>query len=84
MPEDADFPIIRFVDYVFEYAVKKGASNIHFEIFADGVLIRLRIDGVLTELPAPNRRLADAIISRVKILATFDLDEECLPQDGYI
>jgi type IV pilus assembly protein PilB len=84
MSEDAEFPIIRFVDHVLEYAVKKGASDVHFETFANSVLIRLRVDGVLVELPAPERSLGDAIISRVKTLATLDLAEKRLPQDGHI
>ncbi|MDR3317652.1 MAG: GspE/PulE family protein [Puniceicoccales bacterium] len=84
MPEDREFPIIRFVDHVLEYAVKQGASDVHFETFASSVLIRLRVDGVLIELPAPVRNLGDAIISRVKTLACLNLSEKRLPQDGHI
>ena len=84
MADDGDFPIIRFVDHVLEYGVKKHASDIHFETFADTVMVRLRVDGVLVELPAPSRGLGNPIISRVKTLANLDLAERRLPQDGHI
>jgi type IV pilus assembly protein PilB len=84
MPDDREFPIIRFVDHVLEYAVQRNASDVHFETFANSVLIRLRIDGVLVELPAPVRNLGDAIISRIKTIANLDLAEKRLPQDGHI
>jgi type IV pilus assembly protein PilB len=84
MPDDKEFPIIRFVDHVLEYAVQRNASDVHFETFANSVLIRLRIDGVLVELPAPVRHLGDAIISRIKTIANLDLAEKRLPQDGHV
>ncbi|MDR0590785.1 MAG: GspE/PulE family protein [Puniceicoccales bacterium] len=84
MSDDKEFPIIRFVDHVLEYAVQRNASDVHFETFANSVLIRLRIDGVLVELPAPVRNLGDAIISRIKTIANLDLAEKRLPQDGHI
>ncbi|MDR2807107.1 MAG: GspE/PulE family protein [Puniceicoccales bacterium] len=82
--DNSDFPIIRFVDYVLKYAVQRHASDVHFETFANTILIRLRVDGILFELPAPVRHLGDAIISRVKTLANLDLAERRLPQDGHI
>jgi type IV pilus assembly protein PilB len=77
-------PIIKFVDHVLEHAVTSQASDVHFETFSDLVVIRLRVDGVLQELPAPDRHLGDAIISRIKTLAQLDLTEKRLPQDGHI
>lgn len=84
MESREDFPVVRFVDHVLEYAVRKRASDVHFETFADCMKVRLRIDGVLVELPAPDHSLGDPIISRIKTLAGLDLAEKRLPQDGHI
>jgi type IV pilus assembly protein PilB len=84
MRDDREFPIIRLVGHVLEYAVQRNASDVHFKTFANSVLIRLRIDGILIELPAPVRNLGDAIISRIRTIANLDLAEKHLPQDGHI
>jgi type IV pilus assembly protein PilB len=84
MADAADSPIIRFVDYVLKYAVKRRASDIHIETFTHNIRIRLRIDGLLIELPAPDRKLGDSIISCIKTLAKVNLSEKRLPQDGHI
>jgi type IV pilus assembly protein PilB len=81
--EDAS-PIVRFVDNILERAVELHASDVHFETFEKDMLVRLRIDGVLREYPAPERKLGDAIVSRVKTLANLDSAEKRLPQDGHI
>ncbi|MDR2419711.1 MAG: GspE/PulE family protein [Puniceicoccales bacterium] len=77
-------PIVRFVDNMLEHAVETRASDVHFETFEKDMLVRLRIDGVLREYPSPERKLGDAIISRVKTLANLDSAEKRLPQDGHI
>ncbi|MDR0444804.1 MAG: GspE/PulE family protein [Puniceicoccales bacterium] len=82
--EETASPIIRFVDNVLERAVEAHASDIHFETFEKDMLIRLRIDGVLREYPAPERGLGGAVISRVKTLANLNSSEKRLPQDGHI
>lgn len=79
-----EFPVIRFVDYVLGLAVQHQASDVHFESFSDQLLVRLRIDGSLLELPAPDPNLATPIISRLKTLANLDPAEKRLPQDGHI
>ncbi|MDR1458130.1 MAG: GspE/PulE family protein [Puniceicoccales bacterium] len=84
MSWDIEPPIIKFVDHVLEHAIAHRASDAHFETFTGSVAIRLRVDGVLQELPAPDRHLGDAIISRIKTLAHLDLAEKRLPQDGHI
>ncbi|HWE37894.1 MAG TPA: ATPase, T2SS/T4P/T4SS family [Isosphaeraceae bacterium] len=76
--------IIRMVNQVLEQAVRSGASDIHLEPFEDGCKFRLRIDGVLHELPSPSKTSFTMIISRFKILAKMDIAEKRIPQDGAI
>jgi general secretion pathway protein E len=65
-------------------ALESRASDIHIEPFENRLIIRYRIDGVLHETESPPRRLSAAIISRVKIMASLDIAERRLPQDGRI
>lgn len=75
-------PVVRLVDQLMERAIDLGATDIHIETGRDELRIRLRVDGHLrTEQTAP-RHLAAAVISRVKILASLDIAERRLPQDG--
>lgn len=77
-------PVIRFVNLLIREAHEAAASDIHLEATRDGLRVRLRIDGVLTELPAPPRGLQAAVISRIKLLAELDIAERRAPQDGRI
>lgn len=77
-------PIIRFVQHVLGKAVREQASDIHFEPFARELKIRYRVDGALFEMPPPPSRLALPITSRIKVLASLDIAERRLPQDGRI
>ena len=75
-------PVVRLVDHLLERAIDLGATDIHIETGRDELRIRLRVDGHLrTEQVAP-RHLAAAVLSRVKILASLDIAERRLPQDG--
>jgi type IV pilus assembly protein PilB len=65
-------------------AIKDQASDIHFEPFEDEFKIRVRADGVLYEMVPPPRHLANAIVSRIKVMADLDIAERRLPQDGRI
>jgi general secretion pathway protein E/type IV pilus assembly protein PilB len=76
--------VIRLVNAVIRQAVIEKASDIHIEPFENEVRLRYRIDGILTEQPAPAMRLLPAIISRVKILSNLNIAEHRLPQDGRI
>ncbi|MDH4131816.1 MAG: GspE/PulE family protein, partial [Gemmatimonadota bacterium] len=76
--------VIRFVNLLIRDAYDAGASDVHFEATRDGLRVRLRIDGVLSELPRPPRGLQDAIVSRIKLLAELDIAERRRPQDGRI
>ncbi len=76
--------VIRLTNSFIRQAVNERASDIHIEPFENDVKLRYRIDGVLSEQPAPARRLLPAIVSRVKILANLNIAEHRLPQDGRI
>ena len=65
-------------------AIKDQASDIHFEPFEDEFKIRVRADGVLYEMVPPPRHLANAIVSRIKVMSDLDIAERRLPQDGRI
>ncbi len=75
-------PVIDFVNAVFTEAMAQRASDVHFEPFEDKVIVRLRIDGVLTQWRTAARGAFDAISSRVKLLSGMDIAERRLPQDG--
>ncbi|UNC92573.1 GspE/PulE family protein [Candidatus Contubernalis alkaliaceticus] len=75
-------PIIRVVDSFINRALKEGASDIHIEPQDDGMIIRLRVDGLLHNLISPPKILQHQLISRIKIMANLDISEKRLPQDG--
>jgi type IV pilus assembly protein PilB len=83
-PSDANGRIIRMVNQILEQALRNNASDIHLEPFEDGCKFRLRIDGVLHELPPPSKAIFIMIISRLKVLARMDIAEKRIPQDGAI
>jgi general secretion pathway protein E len=80
----SEAPVIRLVNLMLTKALESRASDIHIEPFENRLVIRYRIDGVLHEVESPPRRLSAAIISRVKIMASLDIAERRLPQDGRI
>jgi general secretion pathway protein E len=77
-------PVIRFVNLLIREAHDTGASDIHLEAMREGLRVRLRVDGVLSELPGPPRGLQAAVVSRIKLLAELDIAERRQPQDGRI
>ena len=77
-------PIRKLLNMVMLLAIKDQASDIHFEPFEDEFKIRVRADGVLYEMVPPPRHLANAIVSRVKVMANLDIAERRMPQDGRI
>ncbi|HET8941711.1 MAG TPA: type II secretion system ATPase GspE [Rudaea sp.] len=88
-PEDLlesedDAPIIRLINALLTEAVKEGASDIHIEPFENRLLVRFRIDGVLREVLSPQKAIANAVVSRIKVMAKLDIAEKRLPQDGRI
>jgi general secretion pathway protein E len=84
LESDDDAPIIRLINALLTEAVKEGASDIHVEPFESRLVVRFRIDGVLREVLAPQKAIANAVVSRIKVMAKLDIAEKRLPQDGRI
>lgn len=80
----SEAPVVRLVGLIVRRALETRASDIHIEPFEGRLIVRYRIDGVMHEAESPPRRLAAAVISRVKIMASLDIAERRLPQDGRI
>ncbi|SNS53237.1 type II secretion system protein E (GspE) [Azospirillum sp. RU38E] len=80
----SEAPVVRLVAHLIDEAVKARASDIHIEPFADALVLRYRIDGVLQNRPPPPPSLTRALVSRIKILAGLDIAERRLPQDGRV
>ena len=79
-----DAPVVKLVNLILTDAIKKKASDIHIEPYETSFRVRYRIDGVLYEVMKPPRKLKNAITSRLKIMASLDIAERRLPQDGRI
>jgi type IV pilus assembly protein PilB len=79
-----DAPVVRLVNAVLANAIKRRASDIHLEPFEKVFRVRFRVDGVLEEIMKPPLKLKNAITSRVKVMASMDIAERRLPQDGRI
>ncbi|WP_020676444.1 type IV-A pilus assembly ATPase PilB [Geopsychrobacter electrodiphilus] len=80
----ADAPVVKLVNLILTDAIKRKASDIHIEPYEHVFRVRYRIDGVLYEVMKPPKKLKNAITSRIKIMATMDIAERRLPQDGRI
>ena len=79
-----DAPIVRFVNKVMLDAIKRGASDIHFEPYERSYRIRFRLDGILKEVAGPPVQLAGKIAARLKVMSRLDIAERRVPQDGRI
>lgn len=77
-------PIIRLLNSLLMEAVKERASDIHIEPYEKGLDVRLRVDGILRKILSPPKIIQEALISRIKIIASLDIAEKRLPQDGRI
>jgi len=80
----SEAPVIRLVSVLITNALDMRASDIHVEPFENRLAVRYRVDGVLHDIDSPPKRLAAAVISRIKIMANLDIAERRLPQDGRI
>ncbi|MGH7663354.1 MAG: GspE/PulE family protein, partial [Gemmatimonadaceae bacterium] len=79
-----DAPVVRLINAILSDAVKRGASDIHFECFEHELRVRYRVDGALEEVMKPPMKMKPALISRFKIMASLNIAERRVPQDGRI
>ncbi|MFO1317800.1 MAG: type II secretion system ATPase GspE [Burkholderiales bacterium] len=77
-------PVIRMINALLLQALRERASDLHFEPYEARSVVRFRIDGVLRDVIEPPRALHAALVSRLKIMASLDIAEKRLPQDGRI
>ena len=80
----AQAPVIRMINALLLQALRERASDLHFEPYEARSVVRFRVDGVLRDVLEPPRALHAALVSRVKIMASLDIAEKRLPQDGRI
>jgi type IV pilus assembly protein PilB len=79
-----DAPVVRFVNKVLLDAIKRGASDVHFEPYEKYFRVRTRLDGVLSEVAQPPVVLATKVCARLKVMSRMDIAERRVPQDGRI
>ena len=80
--QGGEAPVVKLVNFILGDAVRQRASDIHIEPYEKNFRVRYRVDGVLHEQQPPPKKLQNAIISRIKIMASLDISEHRLPQDG--
>ncbi|MFC1589060.1 type IV-A pilus assembly ATPase PilB [Pseudomonadota bacterium] len=79
-----DTPIVKFVNKILLDAIKKGASDLHFEPYEKRYRVRFRIDGVLREVASPPVQMREKLAARIKVMSKMDTAEKRVPQDGRI
>jgi type IV pilus assembly protein PilB len=77
-----DLPVVRIVDTLLRHAIIQGASDIHIEPLEGEVIVRYRIDGILSDAMKLPKIAADSVAARIKVLSNLKLDQKRLPQDG--
>jgi general secretion pathway protein E len=80
--DENDAPIVRLFNTLLSAAISRGASDLHIDPNNKNLLVRMRIDGVMTDFTELDRRVAQMIISRIKLVCNLDITEKRLPQDG--
>ena len=83
-PSVDETPVVRFINKVLLDAIRKGASDIHFEPYESKYRIRYRLDGVLKQVASPPIQMSRRLSSRLKVMAGLDIAEKRVPQDGRI
>jgi general secretion pathway protein E len=84
LDSEAQAPVIRMINALLLQALRERASDLHFEPYESRSVVRFRVDGVLHDVIEPPRALHGALVSRLKIMASLDIAEKRLPQDGRI
>ncbi len=77
-----DLPVVRIVDTLLRHAIIQGASDIHIEPMEEEVVVRYRIDGILSDAMKLPKHAAGTLVARIKVLSNLKLDQKRLPQDG--
>lgn len=77
-------PVVKYVNYIIEDAVRKRASDIHINPYEKKIVLRYRIDGALVEMPPPKIQFKKPLASRIKLMAGMNIIEKRLPQDGRV
>ena len=77
-------PVVKMINAILMDAVKRGASDIHFECFEHDLRVRYRVDGALCEVMRPPKKMQAALVSRFKIMSQLNIAERRVPQDGRI
>lgn len=80
----SETPVVQFLNQTLRLAIQRRASDVHFEPFEHQLRVRLRIDGVLQEIAAPEFSLTASVLARLKIMGQLNVAEHRLPQDGQI
>lgn len=83
-PDKDDAPIVVYINKILLDAIRKGASDLHFEPYEKTYRIRFRIDGILSEVAKPPVSLASRMAARLKVMSRLDIAERRVPQDGRI
>lgn len=84
LESEDDAPIIKLINAILTQALREQASDVHIEPFETRSVVRFRIDGRMKDVIEPRRALHAALVSRIKVMATLDISEKRLPQDGRI
>ena len=79
-----DAPVVRFINQMLLSAIKKGASDLHFEPYEKTYRVRFRVDGILQDMSRPPVALGPKIAARLKVMSQLDISERRVPQDGRI
>ncbi|MCB1599456.1 MAG: type IV-A pilus assembly ATPase PilB [Lysobacterales bacterium] len=79
-----DTPVVRFINKVLVDAIKRGASDIHFEPYEHAYRVRFRMDGILRQVASAPVKLSARMAARLKVMSALDIAEKRVPQDGRI
>ncbi len=82
--DEDDAPIVRFVNKLLLDAIRRGASDIHFEPYEHSYRVRFRTDGILEEIASPPTNMANRLAARLKVMSRMDISERRVPQDGRV
>mgnify|MGYP001627171107 FL=1 len=80
--DDAEGPVVKLVNSIFEQAITSRASDIHIEPFENEIRVRFRIDGILYDILQLEIETLPSLVARIKVIGNMDIAEKRVPQDG--